>query len=69
MTNPTLIAQKEAVNVALKAVPHIAKGLRMSPAQADLLYKQLDGAFTTIEWVEDNEKDIREDIVAKRRAP
>ncbi|CAH1662043.1 hypothetical protein CHELA1G11_12026 [Hyphomicrobiales bacterium] len=69
MANPTLTAQKDAINVAMKGVPYIAKGLRMSPAQADLLYKQLDRAFTTIEWVEDNEKDIREDIVAKRRAP
>ena len=68
MSNPTLTAQKMAINAVMKAIPHIAKGLRMSAAEADLLYKQLDGAFTTIEWVEDNEKDIREDVVAKRRA-
>lgn len=67
MAKHTLQAQIAAIDVAIRAVPHIAKGLRMSPAMADLLKQQLQGAMDILRWVEDNEKDIREDVLAKRR--
>jgi len=68
MAKHTLTAQKAALQVAIRGVPDIARGQKISPSAADLLRDQLNAIFDTLRWIEDNEKDIREDVLAKRRA-
>lgn len=67
MAKHTLSAQKAALQVAIRGVPDIAKGQRISPSAADLLKAQLMAVFDTLLWIEDNERDIREAVLAKRR--
>lgn len=68
MAKHTLTAQKAALQVAIRGIPDIAKGQRISPSAADLLKAQLTAVFDTLRWIEDHEQDIREDVLAKRRA-